>query len=152
MPSARAPSAKRGATHASLRALAGLVAVLLGLSSLGQFAHFLLVPHAICPEHGELVELTDAEEHAVHDGVAARSKADGGSVTAAASELSEDHDHCQVLSRGQREQLTPPPALQGLPHAASHEAPSSVDTGAAPRPLAALTLAPKTSPPRALAC
>lgn len=148
MSSARAPSALRGATRASLRALAGLVAVLLALSSLGQVAHFLIVPHAICAEHGELVELTSVAGHAV----SAPSKADGASVSAVTTrELSEDHDHCQVLSRGQRELSSPTAGLPGLPHAAC-EGRSRVDADAAPRLLAALTLAPKTSPPLAFAC
>lgn len=147
---ARAPSARRGATHASLRALAGLVAVLLGLSSLGQLAHFLLVPHAICAEHGELLELTPAGGHAVPHEVAEPSKADDAHDAAfTTSELPEDHEHCQVLSRGQREQLAPSPAWHALPEAPSHEAPSRVVAGTTPRPLATLTLAPKTSPPRA---
>lgn len=123
-----------------------LVAALVGLSALGQFAHFFLVPHAICAEHGELLELTeDASHAAVHE-----SPSPDGPVHAA-SEPVEEHEHCQVLARGQREQAEPtPPDVVALPASAASTELSFTRSAAVVTVLAALTLAPKTSPPRAL--
>jgi hypothetical protein len=146
---ARAPRARRRrhATRAPLRALATLVAVLVGLSSFGQFAHFLLVPHAICAEHGELLELNEQDEHAVSH---VNASAEGSEHAATA--LVEEHDHCQVLARGQREQAEPTPATFALSTCADSAEELAIVGGAAVVSLVpALSLAPKTSPPVALA-
>jgi hypothetical protein len=148
MPQAAQPIIERGrhATSPALRALATVVALLLTLSALGQVAHFLLVPHAICAEHGELLELSEQAAHASAGQVDHGSDSDDRFV---ASELGAEHDHCQVLARGQRE--------QALPAAPSFEvAPASLEADlvvarqeAVYQALAALSLAPKTSPPHA---
>src|SRR5690349_15523621 len=54
----------REATSSALRWLAACLAFLLVASSLGQIGHFLLVSHAICAEHGELLELSGSDPHA----------------------------------------------------------------------------------------
>jgi hypothetical protein len=129
-----------------VRALATLVAVLVGLSSLGQFAHFLLVAHAGCPEHGELLELGEQTSHA---------EAHGSSEESDAAQLvsapSAEHDHCQVLARGQREQAEPTPATVVVlsTSAGSVERLAPITTAIC-RKIPALSLAPKTSPPFAL--
>ncbi|RYZ06251.1 MAG: hypothetical protein EOO73_16415 [Myxococcales bacterium] len=146
---ARAPQSRRrrSATRGPLRALATLVAVLVGLSSLGQFAHFLLVPHAICAEHGELLELGESESHgADHAAPATESSAQ------ASSQLAAEHEHCQLLARGQREQAQPtPPALVVLPPARAACGPPAAARAAVFEAVPALSFAPKTSPPRAVA-
>lgn len=134
------------ATRAALRALASLVALLLTLSSLGQVAHFALVPHAICAEHGELVELS---ERASHVAASHAEPASNDGTRAAAPEQVSEHDHCQVLARGQREQALPAsPAARILPPASvAAELAWAPQTAGFPR-VSALLLAPKTSPPR----
>lgn len=126
--------------------MATLVAALLSLSSLGQTAHFLLVPHAVCVEHGELLELSEADAHgAVH--------AESGSddEPAATSQPAAEHDHCQVLARGQREQAVPPaPSADLLPAAAAEARLLIARQDALLRTLPSLSFAPKTSPPSAL--
>lgn len=142
---ARAPQSRRrrSATRGTLRALATLVAALVGLSSLGQFAHFFLVPHAVCVEHGELLELDEQESHAA-------SHASPGSDQSAhaESELAPEHEHCQLLARGQREQAEPtPPAVAVLPAAAAVLTVPLLARSVVFDAVPPLTLAPKTSPP-----
>lgn len=141
----------RKATWHWLRALAALVALVLSASSLGQAAHFLLVPHTICAEHGELLELGE-ESHGASEREGDRADDDHG-PTASQPELSVAHDHCQVLARGQREQALPEAAPTELLPAASavkttvFEAPRATVSA-----LERLALAPKTSPPRSPSC
>jgi hypothetical protein len=128
-----------------LRVLATLVALLLTLSALGQVAHFLLVPHAICSEHGELLELSERAAHTSTDQVEPGSEQDAHVV---ASDLAAEHDHCQVLSRGQREQALPTPPSFEVPSASLETAQVLARQDAIHRGLTPLSLAPKTSPPR----
>ena len=148
MPPAVQPIPERGrhATSPALRALATFVALLLTLSALGQVAHFLLVPHAICGEHGELLELSERAAH-TPTGHVDRSSDPGTRVVA--SHIPADHDHCQVLARGQREQAGPEAPSLVVPPASIAGALTAARQAAAHPTLAALSLAPKTSPPRA---
>lgn len=142
--SARLPGGSK--TSQPLRALSLLVALLLAASSLSQVAHFMLVRHAFCAEHGELLELSPAS-------AAAEPSSAGGDdrqTRATGSERGEEHDHCQLLARGQREQLailpttvTVAPAQVSAPLAVT--ATSALSFDQLPRWL----LAPKTSPPSA---
>lgn len=136
---------RRPAAGGLVRLFSVLVALLLATSSLAQVAHFLLVPHAFCAEHGELLELGPGRP------VAARATSTPAHEAQIRSVDAEDgHDHCELLGRNQREQLLPqaPAFDQPAPQA-------SIQTVALPAattpssPLACLTLAPKTSPPRA---
>lgn len=129
-----------------MRALAALIALLLSASSLAQVAHFSLIPHAICAEHGELVELA-AGDHA-------RVETRGAGHDAQASAPDEDtdpgHDHCQQLARNQREQALPVAGELELPAAASALAEQLfVPSREAAHGLTLLSVAPKTSPPAA---
>jgi hypothetical protein len=128
---------------------AALLALLLTASALGQAAHFLLVPHTICAEHGELLEL--GEEGAAHAAASREHRADGDRQPRAASpEAVAAHEHCQVLARGQREQALPQGSFVALVPVAPPQAACIFGTPAAlARALSALTLAPKTSPPLA---
>ncbi len=144
------PKSQRGrfTTAAALRVLATLVAVLVTLSSLSQTAHFLLVPHALCAEHGELLELGEGSAH-LSASVSAPAKTDGA-AHADAAPSTDEHEHCQVLARGQREQAQAAPqrllVVPGTPTAASR---ILVSEHVVDRSQSALSLAPKTSPPPA---
>ena len=133
----------RGSTSSTLRVLATLVALLLAASSLSQVAHFLLVPHAICAEHGELLELEERPAHVA----AERGGADTDHARASGSEAAA-HDHCQILARSQRYQGLPPaPALTLAPATATQEV-GWLDNASSPNAtLTRLSVAPKTSPP-----
>src|SRR5688500_9504744 len=96
----------RRATPATLRAMAALVALLLAASSLAQIAHFLLVPHAICEHHGELIELSAEPAHASQHR-AQPERAGHGTSAAVSSEEATSHDHCEVLASAQRQIVLP---------------------------------------------
>lgn len=143
--------AKRGrkTTFSWLRVLAALIALVLSASGLSQTAHFLLVPHTICSEHGELLELARGDEHAARPEHADDEKGQ----RAAERELSLEHEHCQVLARGQREQALPKAdSAELLPAAPVQTTAFGEARRAAPDQLPRLSLAPKTSPPRAPSC
>ena len=137
------PYHRSRAAASALRVVATLVALLLTLSSLGQVAHFLLVPHAICAEHGELLELSERDAH-VGAGDAEGSKEARVSTVPTSAE----HDHCQVLARGQRELALPvPPALDIVRSTGAETTLVVARQDAIFRALSPLSLAPKTSPP-----
>jgi hypothetical protein len=134
-----------------VRLLAAFVAVLLTASSLGQSAHFLLVPHAICAEHGELLELTERDPHVTGDSAEAATAADETRASEPAALV--DHDHCQVLLRGQREQSLPAAsAVAVLPPESAEKAAFLTALRRFTRELSVLSLAPKTSPPADARC
>lgn len=113
-------------------------------SSLGQVAHFVAVQHAICAEHGELVELHDdhADSEVGHG-------SDHGDDEPGQPPGEDDHDHCEQLARGDRELATlTAPAVGIAPATPSQDiaVPPAACVGSASQPL--LALAPKTSPPR----
>jgi hypothetical protein len=153
MAMAEHPRQRRGrnTTSSCLRLLAAFVALLLTASALGQAAHFLLVPHTICAEHGELLDLADQASHTA----AAQPQAveSARETRAAQPEAAFEHDHCQVLARGQREQALPKPAAVAvLPPAAVESSVALEVDRTLVGSLPTLQLAPKTSPPRALGC
>ena len=127
-----------------LRALSLLVALLLAGSSLGQVAHFLLIPHAICAEHGELLELASSSAREA----TAASPSDVGRVQLTRTDADSAHEHCQLVARRERERLvTAPPALE-----ISAAGPSKLVRVPAPvtppgPSISQWLVAPKTSPP-----
>jgi hypothetical protein len=138
----------RYATSLLQRLLAALVALLLSASALGQAAHFLLVPHTICAEHGELLEVDERASHV--DREREQTASDAPEPRASQPEISAEHDHCQVLARGQREQAPVRASLSVLlPAPLAPEAPASFARPAPSAQELTLSLAPKTSPPRA---
>jgi hypothetical protein len=136
----------RKATSLVLRLWSALLALLLAGSSLGQVAHFLLIQHAVCAEHGELVEL-----HGSASEIDARApQADNHGVQASAPENEAEHEHCQLLARKQQELALPqlePSVLAPSPVSVSRLLVPTSDQARAS--LSALVLAPKTSPPAA---
>lgn len=135
----------REPTALALRSLAALVALLLVGSSLGQVAHFLAVQHAVCIEHGELVELHPSDGHGAaearsHDGHESEDEGSGAPRPG-------EHDHCQLLAKQEREQAVAPRPAIGIATAQLElqPAPARAQDGALAQPL--FSLAPKTSPP-----
>lgn len=134
----------RAATRLVLRLWAGLLALLLCGSSLSETAHFLLVQHAVCAEHGELIELHDrsAAAEALHDA------APEHGTQASAPDLEGEHEHCQLLGRRQQELTLPEVAGVAVVPRAPESGRALLDAPTAARaPVSALSLAPKTSPP-----
>ncbi len=138
----------RQATPWLLRSLAALVALVLTASSLGQIAHFLLVPHAICAEHGELLELHDDDAVAAAPAHEARKPGDARPTQVSNPDAIESHDHCQLLARSQRELALPVvPSCEPAPAPSLRVAANQAVAVAALGQQAPLSLAPKTSPP-----
>jgi hypothetical protein len=138
---------RRKATTLALRALAAVVASLLSLSSLGEIAHFLLVPHAICADHGELIEVSEGSQHAAAHADTVSSDPE----VAPASDEGSGHDHCELLASHQRQLALPAVAPVAVVPIATGMLIALVGGEASRRPLPALALAPKTSPPLTLA-
>jgi hypothetical protein len=137
---------RRRSTSIGLRALCVLVTLLLAGSALGQVAHFLLIPHAICAEHGEFLELASSDARAV----SAASTSDVDRTQLTRTDADAAHEHCQFVARREREQLvTGAPALEISP--APPRALVLVTAPAAPpgQSISRWLVAPKTSPPSA---
>jgi hypothetical protein len=122
--------------------------VLCLLAYLGSAAHFVLVQHRTCLEHGELMH----EEGAVPSGALARSHESFEDSRVAASEGGPAVSHGVEAHCAQalvRRDVLPP--VEELPTARSlvPEQPEAVAVGEAVEPpVAWLRLAPKASPPR----
>jgi len=127
----------------------GLVYAFAGLVLASQFsslAHQLLVQHAVCAEHGELVD--------VHAGVARHSSIDRtagneASVSTGDSAVvgAEADEHCAALAH-RRDQAAGPQRAETLTFVAADEklTPPRVDAHRPPQ-VVQLRLAPKQSPP-----
>lgn len=126
--------------------MAASLALLLTASSLGEIAHFLLVPHAICAEHGELVELSSGSEHASERHAEAEPPTYDTGPSASSEELA-SHDHCELLASGQRQLALPPASVVALVPATTSSSLALVEISAAQESLSPLSFAPKTSPP-----
>ena len=136
---------RSGSQRASLLLAFGFVA-----SQLLGAAHLSLVPHLICPEHGELIHVREAE---IGTGVAARQTVDGeqfrgksfrGTPGSAALDA---HDHC-LLSILRSGQLVLPKARGALVAPGTGISPFIVrEAPARPSGIAIVLFAPKNSPP-----
>lgn len=137
-----------------LRALAAVVALLVAASSLSQAAHFLLVQHVVCAEHGELLEVGEGSGHGASSAHGANAHAaDEHEPGASRDDLSAEHEHCQILARGQREQALPAAPVAGLePAIAAIRATPAPTVSELREQRPPLSLAPKTSPPNRLSC
>ncbi|MBW1757518.1 MAG: hypothetical protein JRJ80_15265 [Deltaproteobacteria bacterium] len=120
--------------------LAGMLALFLQGSSSG---HMVLVEHARCAEHGELVHADDAHHHVARGHAHAESAAVHGAPDEGSDET---HDHC-ALSVDRRDAIVsicaPKVSTYALavPHAfAPSDAPLATRT-------ARFRIAPKNSPP-----
>jgi hypothetical protein len=117
------------------------LALLFLVTQLSSFTHLLLVRHATCLAHGELIDL-DASE-------VARAPAAEGQAWVAVPATFADHgdQHCAV-STSRREKLGLSPAVRPV-LSSSGVPPSMAAPEAAPfvKSVALLRLAPKSSPP-----
>jgi hypothetical protein len=121
------------------------LAVLALAGQLASFAHLALVRHVTCAEHGELIEVGSAATSA-----AATPRDVPPAVSAAASAgAAHDHEHC-LISPMRRDRIAS--AASASQHAARVDSYDSIGIGrtrtVAP-PIAAIVLAPKSSPPTA---
>lgn len=118
-----------------------LIALFAG-TQVGAFWHQATEKHAICAEHGDVIELGDRAEPAKAHSTPASASFE------AESERSLEHAHCELLGRRRDEEAAPPPppAIDLKP---SLVAVVVLRAAAAPaRPAAAiLRFAPKASPP-----
>lgn len=140
----------RAGSHPSrlreLRRLAGLVATFCLLGQLSTLAHNILVRHATCAEHGELVHQSTAPGATKAISAARRDVAVRASAADDQAE-GHGHEHCLVLAHGRGHV-----GLDGASAPATVEPPEyqAVAPVAAPARAASHTvyrLAPKTSPP-----
>ena len=131
-----------------LRALAALFVCFLASSSLGEIAHFLLVPHAVCEEHGELLELQDASKRVAAGSHDSDTEHGAGHDEGGDSGRADGHDHCQLLARRDTQQAVVALAQLEITPAGESEVTAPLQPSldqAASFPL--LLAAPKTSPP-----
>jgi hypothetical protein len=128
---------------ARARALAVFGAYLCLATHLAGIVHVLVVRHATCPGHGEMI----------HGGAPAAAQTPPPAEKVARGVLPESaeevDDHCLMMATRRREMATLAPAPQGLV-----EAPAVARLEALPVPTSfpartLLLLAPKTSPPSA---
>ena len=129
---------------ARARALAVFGAYLCLATHLVGVLHVLVVRHATCPGHGEMV----------HGGVpaAAPTPPPAGDVIRGAVEVAEELDeHCLLVATRRREMAGLVPAPQAIAHAPSVSRLEAPPALAAVTPRALLRFAPKTSPPVAAA-
>ena len=121
----------------------GLVCALVLLQVAG-LAHFLLVAHQVCPEHGELIHAHggEASSHAPMPGATGHDVLVGSEAAASAG----GHEHCSVFLHQRSRALVGPRQGPAEPQvcAALPSAPPAVDIPAA---VPVLFLAPKSSPP-----
>jgi hypothetical protein len=129
------------------RLLALPLVVLCMLAYLGSVAHFALVQHTLCPEHGEMVHAGEEGNHARLGPV--QESFDDSRVASSAGEATVSHGseaHC-AHAFFRRELL--PPAAGGplLTEAPASSGPVSVRAQGQSEPVARLRVAPKASPP-----
>jgi hypothetical protein len=122
------------------RCLLTLVALFYVAQQLSVVAHLALVRHAVCDEHGELVDVD----------VARASEASGSSKQGSqesSSHLGHDHEHCGVLAH-LRQQFNPP-VFVGIPArvAALPDVAAVLCLSAPSIAIPVYCLAPKNSPP-----
>lgn len=127
---------------------AAALAALFLLGPIMGYAHLLLVRHAQCPEHGELVHLGEAAVAPEGD-IGLESNRPGAATDVVGSgHQSENHghDHCDLVAtrKAQAPLHAAGPALQ----AAATPSPHPIDDGPlAGSQIAIYRLAPKNSPP-----
>ena len=126
-----------------------MVAVICFLGQVSNVAHFWLVQHVVCAEHGELIH-TDKVAHAQPAGNDLVDKESTDSVragTESSDSAEDDHDHCLAVSE-RRKSCTVAPTTWKPPSPPLVE--EAVSIAASPLRVSLipdLQLAPKTSPP-----
>lgn len=136
---------ERSTRSAAARVLVGTVAAALVLLQVQTLAHFFLVPHEFCAEHGELIH-GHAEGSAAQ--AATREVAEAGVLDSAqaGTRHAAGHDHCPVFVHQRSRAVVEPAAEAPHPVAAAPLNAVSAER-AAPASVAVLFFAPKNSPP-----
>lgn len=126
-----------------MKRLLPMLVALTVVAQVAQAAHFVLVAHSVCAEHGELVHHAhDDDTHAVtqHEDEDAPN-----ALYAAHVEDADQHDHCSTVSE-QRQRIVPDRIES--PQVAESALPTPVVTEhVAVVVLDCLDVAPKSSPP-----
>jgi len=137
-----------GKLHRS-RLLALPFVVLCALVYAGSVAHFALVQHATCLEHGEVIHVGEGQAHAPSQAVEDSSARSGVRITRAGAAAVASHDteaHC-AHAFFRREGLPPPAELLLAREALTVSGSAPLVDQVYPEPVARLRLAPKSSPP-----
>lgn len=134
--------------YSGRRALSLLAAVVCIVAQLAGAAHFALVPHSVCAEHGELVH------GAAHSASTAAARADGasGAVIRSAGDSDADHghDHCTVTSHRVDARHVERVVIAVTEPRAAIEPTAVLEPNCTPVPVPRallLLMAPKSSPP-----
>lgn len=145
----RTRSSTRGVLHFRLflRRIAASVAALLLLSSpLSEALHTVLVPHAICAEHGEVIHLQGARAGTRDPSATDQNPRFDTNGVAAES----GHEHCPVVAASSRRAAARPNTESLLLPAAASSDVARLKVATHPdSSLELVLLAPKTSPPLA---
>ena len=131
------------------RLLALPFVVLCALAYAGNVAHFALVQHATCLEHGEVIHVGEGEAHVQPQAVEQSSAQSGVRVTQASAEATASHGseaHC-AHTFFRREGLAPPAEVLLPLKALAIAGPAPLVAQVHAEPVARLRLAPKSSPP-----
>jgi hypothetical protein len=134
----RRPTSARTTRLALLLSSTVLAAFVL-VSQVARVAHFVLVAHAHCAEHGDIA-------HSDHAAASDDGSDHGESVALRTGEAGGEHEHCDVLGMP----VTPLAVAPSLADASLLDAyllPWSVRPSVGHRVLDVLDLAPKSSPP-----
>jgi hypothetical protein len=124
----------------------GAASLLLLAAQILSLGHLLIVRHATCPEHGDVMHAGQWHEArlARFDAVEGRASL-GGSVPRAES----GHDHCLICTlTHERFALLPPAGASATPIESAIGLPSRLDTSPF-APVAVIAFSPKNSPPSA---
>jgi hypothetical protein len=119
------------------------------LAYAGSVAHFTLVQHARCLEHGEVIHVGESQAHAQAPTVEDSAAQKGMRLTRAGAAAVASHDaeaHC-AHTFFRREGLPPPVQLLLSVEALAVAGPAPMVEQVHPEPVARLLLAPKSSPP-----
>lgn len=138
----KSATSKTASSRASLIATVAIVACL--IAQVGRVSHMLLVRHATCAEHGELVHLDGKGKQAtaIELSDACRVKGADGPAEPHA------HDHCVVAGTRREERAVADPVVAAGPPDAARGACLCAGHGVPPHGrLPVYRLAPKGSPP-----
>ncbi len=127
----------------STRSTALLAIALLLTAVLGARLHEALVPHAICAEHGEPIEVSPG---ALRE--AAHRPHESGPRVEAAGEAEDAHEHCEIALLESAKGLSAALPAPGAPAIVALRAAESWPVARAETSVPLVLLAPKHSPPR----
>jgi hypothetical protein len=126
--------------------MAGMLIALCLFAEASSWLHLVIVRHVVCADHGQLVEVSEGTEHALHPS-STREPSDEAGVEQgdAVSPAHRDH-HCGFLAALRTRE--PVPAATVAPvQAALEQVPAPAPTFVALRASLLILLAPKASPP-----